>query len=222
MKNMLILWVLLFGFQSLQAQETSLPVGTHQHDGFYLSLGAGPVMGPVTANGMNANATIRSTVRMSGPGGMFDFKIGGEVRKNLLLHATILSNALAGPSVKSTLVDFNSTTEKAPNTFIVGEEMAGVGITSYVMPANILVSGSIGFGRFSYTDQENSASDYKTKPGVSFQLKVGKEWWVSRNWGLGLGVTYGRTTSNLKNDLGEVVKKYDSRRFGVLFNATFN
>lgn len=220
---MLILGVLLFGFHQLQAQEQIRQfMGIYEHDGFYLSMSAGPVMGHVTASGMNPNATIKSTVNMSGPGGMVDLKIGGEVRKNLLLHATIISNSLVGPTVKSTFIDTYSTSVKTPNSFIVGEVMLGAGVTKYIMPTNILLSGSVGFGRFSYTDNEDSASDYITKPGISFQLKLGKEWWVSKNWGLGVGLSYGRTTSNKKDDLGVIVEKYDSRRFGILLNATFN
>jgi len=52
------------------------------------------------------------------------------------------------------------------------------------------------------------------------QLKVGKEWWVSTNWGLGISASYMKT--NLKNSLGDINEDIDSNRFALSFNVTFN
>lgn len=53
------------------------------------------------------------------------------------------------------------------------------------------------------------------------QFKLGKEWWVSKNWGFGLGLTYDKTYATNDPGAGEM-EKLESNRFGILFNTTFN
>jgi len=101
----------------------------------------------------------------------------------------------------------------------VGEAMFGGGLTYYIMPQNIFLSGSLGIGNFTMMDQKNDQTT-STQRGFSMQLKAGKEWWVSKKWGLGLSVTYG--TTSLTNNSGGISEKLNSNRFGILFNATLN
>jgi len=224
MKIVLIL-VILFGFNQLNAQEViqqQQQIGYHQHDGFYLSMSIGPLLGRVTTNGLNKNSTNKYSVDRSGTGVAVDLKIGSEVRENLLLHVTVISNLLQSPSVKTSFPYSSSTTIKSPHSYIVGETMAGVGLTNYLMPSNILISGTLGIGVFTFTDYNDSRNNSSTKPGISIQLKLGKEWWISKNWGMGVGLTYNRTTSNLRDSDGDIAAEYESRRFGILLNTTFN
>jgi len=86
------------------------------------------------------------------------------------------------------------------------------------MPANFLISGSIGLGSYSLDDQDHNLK-VSTQSGFAFQVKIGKEWWVSSKWGLGVGLTYGKTT--LTNSAGGITEDMDSNRIGVLFNASF-
>lgn len=206
MKKVLILCLVLFCFYKLQAQE-----GYHQHDGFYLSMSVGPLFGSVTDD-LGSN-----TLDMRGTGAQFDFKIGGAIKENLILHATLISNTLPGPSIKVS----NNSSVKSSDNLTVGEAMFGVGLTYYMMPSNIFISGTIGLGNFSIIDSQDSKNNVSTQRGISMQLKFGKEWWISKNWGFGVGLTYGKT--NLTNEPGDgIVEKLDSNRFGILFNTTFN
>ena len=87
--------------------------------------------------------------------------------------------------------------------------------------SNIFLSGTGGLGNFSIIDSDDSKNNVSTQHGFSMQLKIGKEWWISKNWGFGVGLTYGKT--NLTNRPSEgIVEKMDSNRFGILFNTTFN
>jgi hypothetical protein len=225
MKKLLIACIIILGINQLKAQDvvTQQPIttqldGYHRHDGFYLSLCGGPVFGNVMDDIKTYGAP--NTLDMSGTGGVFDFKIGGAIRENLILHADLISNAVAGP----TAVSFNnnySTTVKMPESFGVGEAMWGVGMTYYVMPSNILFSGTLGLGKFSITDSKDSKNNVTTSGGFSLQLKLGKEWWVSKNWGLGVGLTYG-TTKVTNESTGNPTEELSSNRFGILFNTTFN
>ncbi len=183
-------------------------------------MGLGGVFGPI-----HMNSNVDGEYDMSGIGGLFDFKIGGAIKENLILHATLLSNSLAGPKITATTGSAITSDQlaagsfKTSNQLTIGESMFGGGVTYYT-PSNLFVSGSLGLGNFTLTDQENNYSA-STEHGLSFQLKAGKEWWVSRRWGLGAAITYGKTSVDSKpsNDLREIV---NSNRFGILFSATLN
>jgi len=186
--------------------------GEHEHDGFYLSMGLGFAGGTIT-DVMTMPST--DTYDFSGAASIVDAKIGGAISPDLILHATFLSTALVGPSVKSK----NQGSTKASDDLTIGEMMIGLGLTRYFMPSNIFLSGSIGLGHFSVIN--GSKSSINTQSGFSYQIKAGKEWWVSPNWGLGLALSLGSTFLTYK-PTGNVEEKFSSLRFGLMFNATFN
>lgn len=218
MKKVLVLCLVLFGFNNLKAQEEALfnnlktqEEGFHQHKGLYLSMSVGPLFGSVTDD------LGTYTMDMSGTGAQFDFKIGGAIKENLILHATLISNSLPGPSIK---ISGNSSI-KASDNLTVGEAMVGGGLTYYIMPSNIFLSGTLGLGNFSIIDTNDNNNNVSTQRGFSMQLKIGKEWWISKKWGLGISLTYGKTNLTNKPSAG-IVEKLDSNRFGILFNSTLN
>lgn len=153
--------------------------------------------------------------KYAGTGAQFDLKIGGAIKENLILHATLTSNTLTGPKITS-----SGSTDKATNKLTIGEGMIGAGVTYYIMPSNIFLSSSLGIGNFTLVDTSNE-TDISTERGFSMQLKVGKEWWVSKNWGLGVALTYGKTNLTNKPGYG-VEEKMNSNNIGILFNATLN
>lgn len=223
LKSVVILLILLFGFQSLKAQEeVPQKEGIHQHEGFYLSMGLGPVFGNVIAE-INPFGYNPPTVNFNGTAALFDFKIGASIYENLILHATLVSNVLAGPTVTTTSSprDYNPSIYKMPDSYSIRESMLGVGFTKYGMLSNVFFSGSIGVGYFSTVDTKDSKNNFSTDPGISMQVKVGREWWISKNWGLGIGVSYGKT--KLRNlPPNEDAEKFNSNRIGILLNTTVN
>ena len=101
----------------------------------------------------------------------------------------------------------------------VNELMFGAGVTYYYMPVNLFASASAGIGRFTISNNDNDTRT-KTQSGFSFQLIVGKEWWVSNKWGLGAGISYSKT--HLTNNVGTSVEILDSNRFSIILSATFD
>src|ERR1035437_5161581 len=227
MKKNIILSFIIIGFLTSKSQDYVKPVSKttnsepthapdtshiiHSHKGFYLSMALGPVFGNITDAGIdpvigNYNITFSRT------GAMFDFKIGGAVTDNLIIHATLMSSSVAGPSISGNGNVFNS-----PNNLSIGEGMIGGGLTYYIMPSNIFLSGSIGSGLFTLDYNTISTS---TQRGFSYQLKGGKEWYVSRKWGLGIALSFSSTSVN--NGFSGGAETLNSGRFAVLFNATLN
>jgi hypothetical protein len=172
------------------------------HDGFYLSLGLGPLWG--TTNGYDNQGNV---AEIKGTGAELDLQIGLSVSKNLILHGTLISKAVAGPEINGI---------KVPNDYSLGETMIGAGITHYTHQ-NFFFSGSIGSGKFSFSDVETSVS---TKGGFSFLLKAGKEWWVSKKTGLGVAFTYGKT--KVSDESGGYTENWNTNRYGVLLHMTID
>ena len=221
MKKVLILCMLLLGFNLLKAQnEVQSIKGYHKHDGFYLSMNIGPAFSNVTDNVKAFRGSSAFNLDMSGQGAVMDLKIGGAIRENLILHATLISNFMSGPTIVTSR-NGSLTSAKAPKSFTISDDMYGVGLTYYVMPSNYLVSGSIGIGTFTMLDSGQDNTSISTQGGFAMQLKLGKEWWVSKNWGLGVGLTYSKTNVTNEPSNGEL-EHLNSNQFGILFNTTFN
>lgn len=212
MKKILILWMVLFAFIYAEGQN-----GTHEHDGFYLSMSIGPLFGNISNDVTGIHGPY--TAVNSGTSGQFDFKIGGAISKNLILHATLLDDYLPGPKVITTQNGYSVTT-KMPDAFAIGESLLGVGMTFY-SSSNLFFSSSVGLGNFSIANSEDSKNDFTTENGLGFQIKMGKEWWISKNWAFGLGLSYHNTNTTHDTGAGEQ-EKLNSSRFGILFNTTFN
>ena len=67
----------------------------------------------------------------------------------------------------------------------------------------------------------------ETESGWGFSLSLGKEWWVSENWGLGLAgfVYHSRTTGeDISFDYETYQRPYtvDNTVIGIMFSATYH
>lgn len=218
MKKTFLNLLIVFASTQIMAQvDNSTIKGYHRHDGFYLSLNFGSQIADlaVKSNG-------QSEIGLSGLGLIGDYKIGWAVKENMILHLTLLGNSINDPSIIGLT---NASVGSIPEISKVGISTAGIGmligggITKYIMPLNLFLSASVGTGQFMISD--NIGSSFTTNVGTSFQLKAGKEWWVSANWGLGLSLSYIRTNANMQYG-NNSTERLASDFFGIMFNTTFN
>jgi hypothetical protein len=187
--------------------------GFHMHDGFYLSFGYGASFGNIKAEGENIKSLTISDVGFG-----FDCLIGWAVKENILLHFTGSGCMINGFTAKYS----DGTSEKAPNNINLMAMFSGIGATYYFMPYNAFVSASIGSGSFNVTDSKNTENSWHTDPGFSFQIKAGKEWWVSKNWGLGVAAAYTMLNSEYTPEGSSFSENWTSNKFSLVFSATFN
>jgi hypothetical protein len=141
-------------------------------------------------------------------GGAHNLALGGIAWKNIALHATSFGWAVRDPLVEVDGVDqgrFNGTASL---------NALGGGVTWYIMPVNIYISGSAGFSWLSLTQNYTRNSSV----GIAFDLTVGKEWWVSDRWGLGVSVGLDGHSVPVEGIDGN----WEGGSFRVLFSATFN
>lgn len=177
--------------------------GDRDHTGgFFLRLSAG---GGAASTRIDDEDEER---KLSGPAGDLNIAIGGMVAPNLALHGTLFGWAVSDPDVELNNVEgtFNGDLSMGA---------AGIGITYYIMPANLYLSSSIGLGSLSFDAGNVSVESDR---GVALDLTLGKEWWVGRNWGLGIAAGLGLHSISEKN----VDEKWTGANFALRFSATMN
>ena len=211
-KRIILISFISFFWMQAYSQSFQLPkqYSGRNHRGFYLSLAPGANLTNVKMKDNDGSTTSK------GLGGGWDIKIGGTIKENLILHATILTHSVFEPKIYDSSNGLNGTTADKIDLF---EAMIGAGMTYYT-PRNYLLSTSIGLGGFTLTDEKKD-EDSSSDKGFSFQLKAGKEWWISPKWGIGLAVYYHNT--NVLNQKGKAdEERIKSNNFGIVLNATLN
>jgi hypothetical protein len=198
-----------------EAEAQNIPKGFHLHDGFYMSLNGGLAFGTITLEATNAGF---NKMEFDGGGFQIDFKFGGVISEedNLILSFDIISRAISSPSLT-----VNGSSVSTTSSVTAGDVMYGVGITKYFMPENIFINATVGITRFSLTINNTNSS---SQSGFGFQLKGGKEWWVSDNWGLGVaaGLGYSSADDQTESSNPSYSGKLSTTKFFLVFNTTFN
>lgn len=183
------------------------------HTGFYLSMQAGPAFGYINANDNQGNS-----FKVTGTAMAFDILIGGAVQENLILYGAVGYKSIYGPTIDGFFSGQEIDDFKFSNDYSIDEFLLGGGST-YYLKNNFFVSGTLGMGYFSFIDDVNRTTT-DTNYGFSYQLKAGKEWWISPRWALGAALEYGgtRTTDSSMN----YEETWQSHRYSVRFTATMN
>ncbi|HWV38624.1 MAG TPA: hypothetical protein VN033_09110 [Vulgatibacter sp.] len=172
----------------------------HEHDGFFLRFHLG-------GGSMSARWDGPQDFSYSGPGGTFAFSLGGAFAPNLILFGEITSDAVSNPRFES---EIRSDSTRDTVLRVLG---FGPGLTYYFMPVNLYLSGSVLLMRAT-VDEPFQVEE--SDQGMGLKLAVGKEWWVSRDWGLGVAAfgTFGRIP-HAKATIG-------ASNVGIAFTATYN
>lgn len=195
------------------ALNTATEPGAEQHDGFFLRMITGP-------GGLGAAVATegQDDISFGGGGEMFELSIGAAVTENLILHADFL-----GAGTRS----LDGQTERDVELNLGDHELTmgglGGGVTYYWMPHNVYLSGSVMAMAAELTDKTGAKDraalsvDY----GALARLVVGKEWWVSDNWGLGVALSVYGGVGVGEDDQGRDI---DAGVGGgaLAFTATFN
>jgi hypothetical protein len=160
----------------------------------------------------SSESTSAGDATISGFAGLAGVSIGGAVAENVILSAHIYDAVGTNPSVS--LGGSSASTSNASLTmFGIGPEL-----TYYFMPNNVYLSGTVALTRMTFNSNGNDAS---SDWGVGSRVTLGKEWWVSNHWGLGLSghVSYAANNDPASNGNGNLMSSW---AFGAAFSATYN
>ncbi len=171
------------------------------HDGFFLQMDVG-------VGGMASQVDLGPTeLEFSGGAGEFSVAVGGAVSENLILAGHVWATSIEDPTVKINGREIG----EADSTLTLSG--LGLNITYYLMPANVYLSITPSITTLT---AETDGHEADSESGFGLRLALGKEWWVSDNWALGLN---GQVAVSRNEDAGE---NFDTAWVGIAFSATFN
>jgi Outer membrane protein beta-barrel domain len=148
-------------------------------------------------------------LELRGLSGNADIAIGAVVTKNLAIHANLGGWSVVDPTLK-----FNGEEEQFEDASI-SLFSYGAGFTWYFGTSNVYVTAWGGAAELDFEfEGENETSD----TGFAFEVGVGKEWWVSDRWGLGVSASAGYHSV----PPGDAANDFKGPSFAVRFSATLN
>ncbi|HYR19933.1 MAG TPA: hypothetical protein VEQ15_10600 [Myxococcales bacterium] len=187
--------------QPYQPQPRTGYDSTYQkHFGFYLrpDLGFGYM------------SSTESGITISGFSGLGGVAIGGAIRENSILAVHIIDAVAQNPSVSSG-GSSSSTTDTSLLLWGIGPQY-----THYFMPANVYLSTTLALTRLHISSGGRSED---SNWGVGTRIALGKEWWVSDHWGLGVA---GHISFSSNQDPVASNNTLTTWAFGAAFSATYN
>ncbi|MFL5307720.1 MAG: hypothetical protein ACJ8F1_21050 [Polyangia bacterium] len=172
------------------------------HDGFFLRLHLGGGFTDIKGNGLE----------ISGGSVSLGVALGGALAENLILFGNFFLSVADTPDVKGSGPTFTSSGSATLGGF-------GVGLTYYFMPVNVYLSGALA-GMIFEMDNSDGSKLYSSNFGLGFQGMVGKEWWVSPEWGLGVAAELTVASMKDENDSSNIT--WSGSSFSLVFSSTFN
>lgn len=188
------------------------PQGVHTHDGTYLRLQLG-----FGYNNMSASAPGIDE-ELSGTGGAFLFAVGAAVTRNLVIYGALADSIATNPDIKVNGQLFATGTGKS-SAGVVG---LGPGLAYYLDDSNIYFSGTLLFSKLSI-DGSDGDTIAQSDWGFTLEGQLGKEWWVSDNWGLGgaFQAMWGKMKDKPVAGATDT-PTWSFASFSLLFSATYN
>jgi hypothetical protein len=185
--------------------------GAERHDGFMLRLTLG-FGGASMKEKLDASVLSATSMEISGFSGTFSFDIGAALTDGLVLHARLSDFVMTSPSVK-----VNGMTLGSANNSTFGAILFGPALTYYFMPINLYLTAAVGG---SWLNVQNRNGDSATSGGgLGLNFDLGKEWWVSDNWGLGVALRF--WYSHVSGKDSSIGYSDNFLGYGIVFSATY-
>lgn len=165
--------------------------GAYRHDGFFLRLNTGLGVFAYRTRLSEQDNVRFNTVKHTTLGVGGGCSIGKALRENLLMHFDFSFSIQPIEQTNYRAIEMDDRPKSTQASFLLG-----LGMTYYFMPYNLYLSGSTGvlISSLDLRDHSYSLSEpYEDSSGALFLgiglgLTLGKEWWISENWGLGLAL----------------------------------
>jgi len=180
--------------------------GFHTHDGFFLRVHVG-----ISATGLSSKQAGVKTNYVGG-GVSSGVAIGGVIAHNLILYGAFFGTDTGNPDKQ---IDGASVTGDLGE---IGVGAFGPGLAYYFQRCNLYLSATFGLAAFAANDGSGVRVD-SSRSGTAFDFTVGKEWWVSHDWGLGIAAELMAASLKDKNTPGLT---WSASGLSVLFSATYN
>lgn len=185
--------------------------GVREHEGFFLRIGVGGGYLKSSTEFMDLDVAVK------GPAGAFQLALGGNVSPNLIIYGELFGHAIVEPTV-----EFDGNEDDAED---VTASIGGIGVgLAYYLPSNVYFSGTLAASQLRWTEDNGDVQEeFETELGPAFVGQIGKEWWVSDEWGLGLAGQI-LVASNKDDDdaVGPEDVTWTTVGLSLLFSATYD
>lgn len=178
--------------------------GYHEHDGFFLQMDLG------LGSQKSSASLVSNSWDLSGTGSTFSLVLGGAVAPNLILGGHLWAVGASQPTFKR-----NGNTLQSYNDDAASLGAFGLNVTYYLMPYNVYFQATPSVAAVS---MKQAGVKWDSKSGFAIRIAVGKEWWLSDNWGLGLDLQYAHASTDMK----DVPVTFATNWFGLALSATYN
>ncbi len=185
--------------------------GDHKHDGLYLRLLLGLGNMKFRENPIYSNST--GSFEASGATGFFGLHLGYAVFENLILYGAVNGYSLSNPEYS---INGVKTPVRVDNS--IGVSNYGGGLAIYIPAVNAYLNADIGTATTKLTTSNGNAT---SRPGIGVNVQLGKEWWMSKNWGFGAALFYHYSSMDDEVTAG-VVPRITNSIFGLAISATYN
>ncbi len=208
MKTIILIIMVLINFSLFGQPKKSIE---KKHVGFF---GRGTIGLGSTNITESANSSLgKIDIDISGLSADVNIRIGYSIIENLQLYGVYGANIITDPKYEINGIEATTTTSTRVNLL-----RYGAGATYYFMPHNIYVSFDVTSGQ---NEIEANNMTSKSDRGVIFNFGAGKEWWVSKDWGLGAAFYFYTGSVNDTPFEGQT-PEIKNTGFGIAFSATFN
>jgi hypothetical protein len=188
------------------------PPGYHTHDGFYLRLHLGFGYTSMWTN------SAGTSFKISGDSAAIGLTLGGAITENLIIYGALSGTTISSPDFKRGNVTSTRTGDADSFGF-------GGGVAYYIQPMNVYVAGTLLANKLELSDSGGTVTN-ETDFGLGVEALVGKEWWVSDNWGIGAAArAHFASMKDSSIDMKSLTGANDTWKtaaFSLLFSATYN
>jgi hypothetical protein len=190
------------------------PTGIHEHDGLYVRLATGPSV-------LHASWKDRTDdLSLTGIGLALAMAFGVSVTPNLVIYGEVTGSVVKDPIRNRNGV---STTRTGHDLSLAG---IGPGAAYYLLPAHLYFSGTLTlsylargyYGVSSGSEGSGGNGAILTNRDIGGTFMVGKEWWVSANWGLGVAGIVHIASMKLPN----TDSRATAEALSLVLSATYN
>lgn len=213
MKRIILVFMVmmfLIGWSAEGQAQYEKVAGFQEHDGFFLRFHGGAGSGKMVEQDLPGSDMI-----LTGLASVFRFQIGGSISDNLVLFGELGGFIISDPEV-----DYGENSGALEDTDLSISDFGG-GLTYYFMPSNFYISGTFTLSKNEIKIRPLNVVG-ETEMGYGAYLSVGKEWWVSADWGLGVAGFYYFSNTTDKEAVSDKEYPVSNSIFGVVFSATYH
>ena len=163
----------------------------------------------------------------------YGIKLGGALSPGWIIHVNFTT--ISYPDITGTETAMNGNMSYTEGNYTL--DSIALGASYYILPGNIYISPELRLNTTSTTIVKGSESNIgleAVSKGRGVGLTVGKEWWASNEWALGLSLFYSRDTlqrtnrylivngHRIVNLLPNEKANFIHTHYGIIFTATYN